>query len=436
MNRRIKLFRNFNRSGLCHNLRRKFRSLNSTHPGNLYCRLIISIILVQVLFFFCSVPSVKGQYETDLFGYFEPQYLGAVIQGDYIQLQSNKLRIDLEASAFDRVSFGANFDFITYHGKTHWNILDYLPENVTSVIPPEYHDFYVLPFENQIFLDNAYLKFALKYADITVGRQQISLGTGYVWNPTDLFNTKDVLDPTYEQPGHNAIRLEIPIGSRYGFTALYAVDDEWKNSDKLLQFKGGVSRFDFSVIAVEKIWTFHDYTQFVPATSFYLALPEKRHMLGASIAGELFGLGIWGEYAYNRMENTKDFYEMIAGIDYTFDFQTYFLIEYYRNTLGKVDHNDYTFNDWMQFMAAEQKSICRDQIYGIVQHPVTDLIYLGLSGIYCISDNSFALVPMLNSSVTNNVELLLYLNFYLGKDETFYASNLGNGGMIRARIYF
>jgi len=384
----------------------------------------------------CFIQTIKGQYEADIFGYFEPQYLGAVIRGDYIQLQSNKFRVDFEANAFDQVSFGANFDFITYHGKTQWNILDYLPENVTAVIPPEFHEYYVLPFENRFFLDNAYLKFALKYADIIVGRQQISLGTGYVWNPVDLFNFKDVLDPTYEQPGHNAIRLDIPIGSRNGITALYAVDDQWKNSDKLIQLKGGISRFDFSVIAIEKTWKFHDYTQFDAATSFYLAQPEKRQMLGGSIAGELFGLGIWGEYAYNWMENTRDFYELVAGIDYTFDFQTYFLLEYYRNTLGRVDHHEYTFNDWMRFMAAEQKSICRDQVYGIIQHPATDLIYLGMSGIYCITDNSLALVPMLTSSITNNVELILYLNFYLGKEGTFYASNLGNGGMIRARIYF
>lgn len=382
------------------------------------------------------VQTIKGQFDTDIFGYFEPQYMGAVIQGDYIQLQSNKLRIDFEADGSDWVSFGANFDFITYHGKTQWNILDYLPENVTAVIPPELHDYYILPFENRLFLDNAYLKFALKYFDITIGRQQISIGTGYVWNPTDLFNFKDVLDPTYEQPGHNAIRLDIQIGSRSGITMLYAVDDQWKNSDKLIQFKGGISRFDFSFIAIEKTWKYHDYTQFDPATSSYLAQPEKRLMLGGSMAGDLFGLGIWGEYAYNWMEDTEDFYELVAGTDYTFDFQTYFLLEYYRNTLGKEDNNEYTFNEWMRFMAAEQKSICRDQVYGIVRHPLTDLIYLGMSGIYCITDNSLAFVPMLSSSITNNVELMLYLNFYLGKEGTFYASNLGNGGMIRARAYF
>ncbi|HID29771.1 MAG TPA: hypothetical protein EYP19_07165 [Desulfobacterales bacterium] len=156
-----------------------------------------------------------------------------------------------------------------------------------------------------------------------MGKQQISLGTGYAWNPTDVFNTKDLLDPTYEQPGHNAIRLDVPLGSMYSFTALYAVGDGWKNSDKMLGLKGRISHFDYSLIGVEKIWTFHDYTRFDPVRQTYLPLPEKRQMVGATTAGELLGLGIWAEYGYNKMENTEDFYELVVGGDYTFDSQTY-----------------------------------------------------------------------------------------------------------------
>jgi len=393
-------------------------------------------MLGSLLSLFLGSNTAYGQFDVDLYGYFEPQYLGAVIQGDYIQLQSNKLRVDLKSTAYDKVTFGANVNFITYHGKTSWNVLDYLPSNVTSVVPPEYYDYYIIPFENRIFLDNAYVKLSLKRADITVGRQQISLGTGYVWNPTDLFNTKDVLDPTYEQPGHNAIRLDVELGPRFGLTGLYAVSDDWKESDKLIQLKGGISRFDFSIVAAEKIWTFHDYLQFDPATMFYLAKPERRRMIGGSFAGDLLGIGIWGEYAYNNMDSTDNFYEISAGLDYTFDFQTYVLFEYFRSSLGRDDHNDYTFNDWMRFFAAEQKAVCMDQVYGIIQHPITDLVNFGVSGIYCISDNSVALIPMIMASPTNNLELMLYFNFYLGKEGTFYASNLGNGGMIRARIYF
>ena len=110
-------------------------------------------------------------------------------------------------------------------------------------------------------------------------------------------------------------------------------------------------------------------------------LPEKRTLLGFSTAGELLGVGVWLEYAYNWMETSDGFYELVAGADYTFDFQTYIMLEYYRNTQGKTDFQEYNLNDWMRLMAQEQKSLARDQVYLLIQHPVLDLMSLGLSTI-------------------------------------------------------
>jgi len=56
--------------------------------------------------------------------------------------------------------------------------------------------------------------------------------------------------------------------------------------------------------------------------------------------------------------------------------------------------------------------------------------------IYSISDNSFALVPTLNYSLSDNVEVFAYLNINFGKEGKVFAKNMGNGGMIRARVYF
>jgi len=55
-----------------------------------------------------------------------------------------------------------------------------------------------------------------------VGEQQISLGTGYAWNPTNIFNVKDLPDPTYEQPGHTALRADLPVGERGEAVLIYA----------------------------------------------------------------------------------------------------------------------------------------------------------------------------------------------------------------------
>ncbi|NIM91580.1 MAG: hypothetical protein GTO17_11605 [Candidatus Aminicenantes bacterium] len=391
--------------------------------------------IILVLFFLCSSILI-AQDKLEIFGYFESQMMGVEIKNAFLLLYSNKLRVDLKSSLSKNITFAANFDYITYHGKTEWNILDFLAPQVVSEVPEGMEAFYVLPFSNRTFLDNAYLKIAFKPFDLIVGKQQISLGTGYVWNPTDVFNVKDYLDPTYEQPGHNAIRLDVPLGTSYTLTTLFSPDENWEDSAKMIQLKGRISRFDFSFIAIEKVWRFHDYTEFDSESMNFLELPEKRQLLGFSTAGELLGLGVWAEYAYNKMETTKNFYELVLGTDYTFDFQTYVMIEYYRNTLGKTQYDDYTLNDWMRLMATEQKAISRDQVYVFVQHPVTDLLSAGISSIYNISDSSLALVPTLNYSLSDNVDIFAYLNLNFGAEGKAFAKNLGNGGLIRVRVYF
>ena len=391
---------------------------------------------IFLLFIFISFLSLQAQEGVDIFGYFETQASGAKIQDEFLFLYSNKLRVDLKSSLSSKVTFAANFDYLTYHGKTEWNILDFLSDDVVAEVPPGMEAFYVLPFENRHFLDNAYIKLSFKLFDLTAGKQQISLGTGYVWNPIDVFNIKELFDPTYEQPGHNAIRLDVPLGSTSTFTALFSPEDNWQNSAKLAQLKGRISHFDYALTAIEKVWRFHDYTQIDPETSYFLELPEKRKLLGASTAGELFGLGVWAEYAYNWMEISEDFYELVVGTDYTFNFQTYLMIEYYRNNLGKTDYTQYSLNDWMRSLAMEQKSITRDQVYAFIQHPATDLLNVGVSTIYSLSDKSMALVPTLNYSFSDNVEIFAYLNLNFGSEGKVFSKKMGNGGLVRVRVYF
>ncbi|MBN1352759.1 hypothetical protein JXJ21_25445 [candidate division KSB1 bacterium] len=429
-------------------------------------RKIAAICIVLLLF-----PLINATArDLDIFGYFEPQLMGAELGGHFYQLSSNKLRIDLQSRISDMVMFGANFDYITYHGTTQWNVLDFLPEKVRaearmiSYLGMELNP-YLLPYEDRQFLDNAYLKLTFKYADVTIGKQQLSLGTGYAWNPTDVFNQKELIDPTYEQPGHNAFRLDVPLGRGFRITSIYAPSEKWEDSDVLVKVKGRFSHFDFSVMGIQKYWKYSDTRVFNLNHNNFLQLKTKRQIGGADLVGELFGLGVWLEYAYNdvktndatmstyflelekltslissvrlsSMEIPDTYYELVAGMDYTFDFQSYIMFEFYRNTSAKTDHKTYSLNDWMQYLLAEKKAIARDQLYAYVQHPVTDFINIGSSAIYSISDGSLALVPMITYNIFENVDLSLFVNYYLGDEGTAYAENLGNGGMVRAKVYF
>lgn len=416
-----------------------------------------------------GLPIVAFSQQVEIFGYFEPQLMGARLDGKFYQLSSNKLRVDLKSSLSDNVTFGANFDYITYHGKTEWDILDYLPEGVRNQAPwTQLFGFefnpYVLQFNDRQFLDNAYLKLTFKYADVTIGKQQLSMGTGYAWNPTDVFNKKDITDPTYEQPGHNALRFDVLLGSGYRITTIYAPTDDWEYTDVLLKLKGRISHFDFSILGIQKQWKYTDARLFDPLLMTFYQIPSKRRIFGADFAGELLGLGVWGEYAYydihidateyvaysnalitsqmvshtslSEMGIPAHYYELVMGLDYTFDFQTYIMFEYYRNTEAKSDYQDYTFNDWMHLLFAEKRSITHDQLYAFVQHPLTDLIDFGNSCIYSLSDNSLTIIPMITYNIFENVDVTMIGNIYFGDDGTVYSDNMGNGGLIRARVYF
>ena len=380
--------------------------------------------------------ALSGQNAVNIFGYFESQMMGADIQNTFYHIQTNKLRVDLKYSPSHHVTFLANYNGITYHGKTQWDVLDFLPDGLVSEIPESLAGFYVIPFEDQYVLDNANLRLTFSRFDLTVGKQQISLGSGYVWNPVDVFNVKDVLDPTYEQPGHNAVRLDVQLGKSFSLSALYAPEDTWSRSGKLVQLKGRIPRFDIALLAIETTWHFHDYTSFDYATYQFQDFPETRRVLGASTEGECLGLGLYAEYGYNLMERSPDFQEWVAGMNYTFDSQTFVMLEFYRNTMAKADYHDYNINDWMRFLASEQKTVARDQLYMFIQQPATDFIDIGMSGIWCVSDGSIALVPTLTWSLLENVDVMAYANVNFGAGGTAYSRLMGNGGLVRARVYF
>ena len=383
-----------------------------------------------------------AQEKATLFGYVESQFMAARIAGTTAQLFSNKLRLDLSGQ-LGSVDYGANINFITYHGQTTWPLLDLLPSSVRGQavsldLMGQEIDFYQLPFEDRQELDNAFIRLSLAGLDLTLGKQQLSFGTGYAWNPTDLFNTKDLMDPAYEQPGHAALRVDWPLSSRTLLTAVCAPENEWEASTKLVRLKTTLGRFDVAVLAAAAAWQPRDYTQFngdLLAPDF-VVVQDRRKMVGVNLAGELLGLGVWAEAVAHRMDVAEDYEDWLLGLDYTFPGGTYVMAEAYRSGLGRARSTDYTLNDWMRFLAGEQKAMARDQLYALALFPAGDFVKWGVSAIAVLSDGSAALLPTLQWSAGENLEITAYGNVYLGGANDAYHANLGNGGLVRARVYF
>jgi hypothetical protein len=365
----------------------------------------------------------------DIYGYYEPQYLGSTLQDGQFQFFSNKLRVDLQSSQAEDVSFGANFNAITYHGQTDWFIPYFLPESITDSMV--IFDPLLWSFRNRdsLYLDNAYARIHFNAFDLTIGRQQVSFGTGYLWNPTDLFNYKNLVDPTYEQPGHNAFRLDLSPFAKLNISLLYAPEKDWYRSGKLISVKRNVGHFDLSAIYIEKQWEILEIPGFSNST-------RTRRLYGGDFVGELIGLGVWGEWGYNRVKGRDDFQEAVLGLDYSFENGLYVLSEYYHNDLGKADHHEYDLADWLRFFLYQSKSVSRDNIYVYGSYSLTDLIKLNGSAVMSLNDLSVALIPGAYYSYRENLTLELFINLNTGKKSTAWSTELEQSGILRLRFYF
>lgn len=392
-------------------------------------------IWVSILILFAAGQDLQAQEkQVDLFGYFEPQLAGYVLNGEYQQFSSNKLRVDLAGSYSDNLTFAANVNFFVYFGTTTYEIIDYLPDTITEPLPPPVIDFLSEPveyLENRTELDNAYFKIAFKRLDLTAGKQQVSYGTGYAWNPTDVLNIKDILDPTYEQPGHNAGRVDFPLWKRLNVMFLYNPREDFKQSWKIGRVKASLGHFDVSLMGGDGGWDFIDYQAVPPSESV-----QQRTIVGGDAVGELFGFGVWSEAAYNKMELSDNYFEGLVGFDYTFDNELHVLTEFYLNGQGKSDYHEYDLYDWLHFFTGDIKTITRAQWFLYAAYPATDLLTIGASTITSLSDWSLVFVPTAAYNLMDNLDLTVFGNIYIGSEGKAYSSNLGNGAIIRMRLYF
>jgi len=390
----------------------------------------ISLPLLGFWILGCGI-FILANGQVEIYGYFEPQYSGIYLDSTYYQSSYGKLRVDLSSTDIKNVRFGADIIYLNYFGKKTWDILEFLPDSIRNAIPPYQQRFYQFSFKDTLYLDNAFVRLHVRRLALMIGKQQISFGTGYFSNPTDVFNTKDALDPNYEQPGHNALRLEFYPIPRLNITALLSpIASDWENSGKLGRVKIGLGHFDISVLGYQFKQTSTDFYTFQQTV-------EERIIVGGDIVGELLGLGVWGEGIYNIAEiSDSTSYELLVGGDYTFEGGLYTMVEYHRNSSAKDDHQNYDLNDWMRYITGESKTIAQDQIYGLIQFPLTDYVTIGSMGIFSITDQGAAIIPMVNYSMYENVDITLMLNLYLGSEGSAFSNTLGTGGFIRATVYF
>ncbi len=358
--------------------------------------------------------------QPEFFGYFESEVDAISISKINYQFGYHKFRLDLEARPNDNVLVGANMNVQQYWGQTTWNLLDFLPESVWKPLfqnenVPEANWIYELPFavEDTLLLDNVYARIRFPMADLTFGRQQISPGVGYAWNPTDIFNTKSLLDPSYEQTGVSAIRTELSLASRLTLNAVIQPGADWERSTKQISIKSGIAGFDLELTNAEYEWKRSNFTLVGIAAS-----KTKRTLLGGSLVGEMLEWGVWLEGAQNTLAGDDDFDEVVVGTDHTFDNSLYVLFEYLHNGNGMAEKGELTFDAYVRSFSGETHSLMQDYGFLYLMHPSFDYVTLSAIAIANFNDGSGSFGPQIDWNIFEDTTVSCQSTWYIGADDT------------------
>jgi len=391
---------------------------------------------LYILFFlFLTKINFAQDIEYNFSGYFEHQFFPQSIRGKTYLQDYNKLRVNFSAEISEDLTVTANYIYKINHGATNFNSFDFIPTpvvnnyiNSLNIDKDEIKSKFGFSLENDNVLNDIFITYYSDFINIRVGKQQLPWGSGYAWNPTDLFNSKNIQDPLYEKPGVNAVKTEISFSQMGIITAIFNVENHWKNSTKAVKIKDHFYGFDISVAFVKKEIITTNYQTFKKKS-------ENQKMFGLNFSGPVLGIGTWFEMAINKMEISPDFTQFVAGVDYTFDNELYLITEYFRNGKGKTDYKKYSFNNWMNLLGTKGENLGKDYLYLGGSYPITELIDWKNYIILNLNDESGMLYPWFDYSFNDNTVITLVGYIPFGKDETEFGS-FGIGGFARIKVYF
>ncbi len=306
-----------------------------------------------------------------------------------------------------------------YRGDTQIVAADFLPNGILR------NDSLVTELSDRHYVNHAYIVVSTsRWLEITVGKQYLTWGASWVFNPTELFRPKNALEPSYDREGVGAISARITLGPLSDMLVALVPDGSLKNSGKVLRVRHHIGGFDVSGIAAAK----SDF-----GIGSHLLDPDRRYIVGGDITGEVLGVGLWSEGTWSHQDETE-WAELTVGSNYTLADRTRLMAEVFINGRGKSD-SPYSAQAWLERLTGDRRTLGKTTVFGMISRPVGQLWTLGISTIVSPGDGSFSLIPSVAYSFAENIDLLFNMVWYEGETGEEYGLDQA-GGFLRGRLYF
>lgn len=338
---------------------------------------IYFIILVWSLVIMSGVAFA----DLEILGYYENNLVGAVTRtGEALAGDLNRLRLRIDSRLAPNVNL---------HLEPEYNFLVKTGDMPVSGVSGL----------DELVWDRAYLKINFPQADLTLGKQRVAWGAGYLWNPTDIFNpfTLSFAVDEEQESEPEAARLEIPLGEASGIDAFIVSGKKWQETEKGIRAITNLGMYDLSVSAVD--------------------LGSGGFQLGFDTTGELFELGVRSEIALISPAGENRYVKSVWGWNYTFENGWGVDMEYFFNGQGKRNKDDY---DWDALNDGDISQLGRDYFYFGVNKMLDEITNIRFSLLTNADDLSFVFYPSYTRNIFQDIDLSLEALISTGEKGTEY----------------
>lgn len=246
-------------------------------------------------------------------------------------------------------------------------------------------------------LFRAFATLYVRDTELTVGRQRIAWGTGFVWNPTDLLNPfNPAAIELEEKQGVDAVYWVAPLGALSRLEATFAPGRKRLKSSGALRLTSNWRNYDFALMA-------GDF--------------QHDKVLGGDFAGYIGGAGFRGEFAYTWKDEGGNFFRAVLNADYNFPGDIYAFAELYYNGQGARKKQNY---DLSALLSGTTFNLARNYAAFSLNKAITPLLGASVYSIFNLNDASSLLGPSLTYSLATNLELAISAYLTTGADDSEY----------------
>ncbi len=251
-------------------------------------------------------------------------------------------------------------------------------------------------------IDRFFIDFTSGNWQIRAGRHRINWGQNLVWNPNDVFNAYSYFDFDYEErPGTDAVRIQYFTGYTSAAEFVYQLGEDMDDMSFMGLYKFSKWNYDIQ----------------------FLAGKVKRDIvIGTGWSGDIKGGGFRGEFTYFHDKDSigESEGQLVASIsgDYTFPNSLYLHASVIYNSKGSTGKPGIINPAILRETSAKFLTLSRMDLFGQISYQISPLWRADFASIINPYDGSFFAGPGAAYSLSNNMELLLFGQFFVGETGT------------------